>query len=280
MSTATLRRGTSRRKQGIAENAKKFFSFVWPLAFSAAAFVGLWYFASYAVLPDRVAFILPPFHEVVDRGVLTWLNSQKIFEGLWATTQVVLTGLAISITVGTLLAILMCQARWIERSLFPYAVALQALPVVATVPLFGALWGFGFNSQVVVTVIISLFPIISNTAFGLRCADPNLLDLMTLNGAGRFVRLWKLQFPSALPAFFTGLRIAAGLAVVGTIVGEFFFGGVTVKGLGRLIREDFKLAAGQGPQLYASIFWTCALGLVLFWIFTGIGRQVTKHWQD
>lgn len=271
---------TTTSKRSPLESARKAYSFVWPLSLSAAAFIGVWYFASYVVLPDRVSFILPPFHEVVDRGVLTWRNSQKIFEGLWASTQVVLIGLAISITVGLLLATVMSQARWIERSLFPYAVALQALPIVAIVPLIGSIWGYGFNSQVVVTIIISLFPIISNTAFGLRCADPSLLDLMTLNGAGRFVCLWKLQFPAALPAFFTGLRIAAGLAVVGTIVGEFFFGGVTVKGLGRLIREEFKLAAGQGPQLYASIFLTCALGLVLFWFFTGLGRQITKHWQE
>ena len=259
---------------------KKVYSFLWPPALSAAVFVGIWYFASYVVLPDRVAFILPPPHEVLDRGLLTWNNSQKIFEGLWATTQVVLTGLAISIAIGTFLAVLMSQARWIERSVFPYAVALQALPVVATVPLIGSIWGYGFSSQVVVAIIISLFPIISNTAFGLRCAEHNLHDLMSMNGAGRITRLWKLQLPAAVPAFFTGLRIAAGLAVVGTIVGEFFFGGATVKGLGRLIREEFKLAAGQGPQLYASIFLTCALGLVLFWIFTGAGKRITKHWQE
>ena len=271
---------TTTSKRSPLESARKAYSFVWPLSLSAAAFIGVWYFASYVVLPDRVSFILPPFHEVVDRGVLTWRNSQKIFEGLWASTQVVLIGLAISITVGVLLATVMSQARWIERSLFPYAVALQALPIVAIVPLISSIWGYGFNSQVIVTIIISLFPIISNTAFGLRCAEPHLHDLMTLNRAGRFVRLWKLQFPAALPALFTGLRIAAGLAVVGTIVGEFFFGGVTVKGLGRLIREEFKLAAGQGPQLYASIFLTCALGLVLFWFFTGLGRQITKHWQE
>lgn len=262
------------------QSARKAYSLVWPISVAAAAFIGLWYFASYVVIPDRVSFILPAFHEVIDRGLLTWRNSQKIFEGLWATTQVVLLGLSISIVIGVLLATFMNQARWIERSLFPYAVALQALPIVAVVPLIGSLWGYGFNSQVVVTVIISLFPIISNTAFGLRCAEPSLQDLMTLNGAGRFVRLWKLQFPAALPAFFTGLRISAGLAVVGTIVGEFFFGGVTVKGLGRLIRGEFELASGQGPQLYAAIFLTCALGLVLFWIFSGIGKQVTKNWQE
>ena len=267
------------RKRSL-QSARKAYSLVWPISVAAAAFIGLWYFAAYAVIPDRVSFILPQFHEVVDRGLLTWRNSQKIFEGLWATTQVVLSGLAIAIAIGVLAATLMNQARWIERSLFPYAVALQALPIVAVVPLIGSLWGYGFNSQVVVTVIIALFPIISNTAFGLRCADPSLQDLMTLNGAGRFVRLCKLQFPAALPAFFTGLRISAGLAVVGTIVGEFFFGGVTVKGLGRLIRGEFQLAAGQGPQLYASIFLTCALGLVLFWIFTGMGRQITKRWQE
>lgn len=272
------RGGVLDKRNGERSNyARAVLPVIFPPTATAAAFIVFWYLASYVIIPDRVDFILPPLHEVVERGLLTWRNFQNILEGLWATTQVALIGLAISISLGILLALLMSQARWIERTLFPYAVALQAVPIVAVVPVIGLLWGFGFQSRVMVAVIISLFPIISNTLFGLKSVPRTLHDLLTLNKANRFIRLWKLQLPAALPAMFTGFKISAGLGVVGTIVGEFFFGGGTVKGLGRLIREDYQLAAGQGPQLYTAIFFCCLLGLVLFWIFGAIGKRLTQY---
>ena len=73
-------------------------------------------------------------------------------------------------------------------------------------------------------VIISLFPIIVNTLFGLQSADRGMHDLFTLHHASRWTRLRKLMFPAALPAMFAGLRISAGLSVIGAIVGDFFFG--------------------------------------------------------
>lgn len=258
---------------------RKLFASIWPPVATLGVFVGIWYFVSYVVLPARVEYILPPPHEVVKVGVLTWNNFKTILEGLWGTSQVVLIGLAISTTLGTLTAVLMSQARWIERTLYPYAVALQAIPIVAIVPLIGVFWDYGFNSRVLVAIIISIFPIISNTVFGLRSAEPNLHDLMTLNGAGRLKRLWKLQFPSALPAFFAGLRISAGLGVVGTIVGEFFFSRGDIKGLGRLITKAWQVQA-HAPQIYTAIFFCCALGIVLFWFAGGTGRLATRHWQE
>ena len=258
----------------------KLWPIVWPPALTASAFVGVWYLAAYVLIPDRVGFILPPPHEVVQKGVLTWRNLEKILDGLWATTQVALSGFVLAAALGIALAMLMSQARWVERTAFPYAVALQAVPIVAIVPVIGLLLGYNFRSRIVVAVIITLFPIISNTLFGLKCASRNLHDLFTLNRANRLERLWKLQLPAALPAMFAGFKISAGLCVVGTIVGEFFFGGGTVTGLGRLIREDYHLAAGQGPQLYTAIFFCCVLGLALFLLFTVAGRWVTRHWQD
>ena len=242
-------------------------------------FVGVWYLASYVLIPSRVDFILPPLHEVVNKGVLTWRNLEKILDGLWATTQVALSGFVVAAVLGIALAMLMSQARWIERTAFPYAVALQAVPIVAIVPVIGLLLGYDFRSRIVVAVIITLFPIISNTLFGLKCASRSLHDLFTLNRASRLERLWKLQLPAALPAMFTGFKISAGLCVVGTIVGEFFFGGGKVTGLGRLI-EKYELADGQGPQLYTAIFFCCALGLALFLLSGVAGRWVTRHWQD
>lgn len=277
MSTATI--ASPAYQQTFAGFARKLLSYIWPPIVTLGIFVGIWYVISYFLLPDAVKYILPTPHEVVDVGVLTWSNFKIILEGLWGTSQVVLIGLGISVAIGVLVATLMSQARWIERTLFPYAVAVQAVPIVAIVPLIGIFWDYGFNARVIVCIIISIFPIISNTAFGLRCAEANLHDLLTLNGAGRFTRLWKLQYPAALPAFFTGLRISAGLGVVGTIVGEFFFSRGEIKGLGRLITKAWQVQA-HAPQIYAAIFFSCALGVVLFWFAGGAGRAATRHWQE
>src|SRR5205085_10957858 len=113
------------------------------------------------------------------------------------------------------LPILMSQANWLERSIYPYGVVLQTIPRLALVPLFGFWFGFGFGSRVLVCVLIGLFPIIANTLFGLRSVDQGHLDLFALHRAGRLVRLVKLHLPAALPAIFTDLRISAGLSVIG-----------------------------------------------------------------
>lgn len=252
---------------------------IWPPAITAGGFLGFWYIASYYVIPSASSFILPPPHEVVNGGIFTWNNFEKILKGLEATTKVTVTGLAIAILLGVFLAVLMSQARWIDRTLFPYAVALQAVPIVAIVPILILWWGSGFQSKVVVTIIISIFPVISNTLFGLRSADERLHDIFTMNDASRLRRLIKLSFPAALPAFFAGLRISAGLGVVGAVVGEFFFRQGTVAGLGRLVSEEFNLGSGQGPQLYTAIVFCCVLGLVLFWFAGLAGRLTTRRWQ-
>ena len=118
---------------------------------------------------------------------------------------------------------LMAQAQWIERSMYPYLVALQAIPVLAVVPLILSVFGGGIGSRIFVCVMISIFPIVTNTLFGLTSADAGQHDLFTLRGASRRTRLRKLQFPAAMPAIFTGFRISAGLSVIGAVVGEQFF---------------------------------------------------------
>src|SRR6185503_8200595 len=100
---------------------------------------------------------------------------------------------------------------------------LQTVPILALVPMFGFWFGFGFASRVLVCALIGVFPILANTLFGLRSVAGNHHDLFTLHRAGRLTRLVKLQIPAAAPSIFTGLRIAAGLSVIGAIVGDFFF---------------------------------------------------------
>ena len=116
-----------------------------------------------------------------------------------------MVGLAIAIVLGMLFAIVMSQAKWLERSLFPYAVILQTIPILALVPLIGFWFGFDFRHRVIVCVLIALFPIINNTLFGLQSADQGQHDLFTLHASSRFTRLCKLQLPAAMPGDLRGL---------------------------------------------------------------------------
>ena len=251
-----------------------------PPAAVAAGVVGIWYLFTYYVLDRDQQFFLPPMHRVVNVGFLTWENLEQVLLGLWRTTQVTLVGLLVAIVGGMTVAVVMSQARWIERSVFPYAVAVQAVPIVAISPLIGLWWGWDFRSQVVVTVIISIFPIITNTLFGLRSVEPSMHDLFTLHRAGRLTRFRKLQLPAALPAIFTGFRISAGLAVVGAIVGEFFFKGGSYgsEGLGQLLFLYQNQLSGS--KLVAGIIFSSLLGLVLFGFFSWAGRRLTSHWYS
>ena len=248
-----------------------------PPALLGVCLLGLWYCISYLVLDEKRRFLLRPVHEVIREGFLNWDNSSRILEGLWLTGRVSLMGLVIAMVIGFLLATLMSQAKTVERAVFPYLVTLQAIPILAIVPLIGFWWGYKTVSRVIVCVIISLFPIIVNTLFGLQSADQGMHDIFTLHRAGRLTRLFKLMIPMALPAIFAGLRISAGLSVIGAIVGDFFFAqGPT--GLGQLLR----LYANQlrGEELLAALIVSSALGIIVFWSFGLLQKLVIGKWHD
>jgi NitT/TauT family transport system permease protein len=161
--------------------------------------------------------------------------------------------------------------------MYPYAVVLQCIPILALVPLIGALFGYDFLSRAIVTVMIALFPMVSNTLFGLQASDKAQRELFQLQGAGRLTRLVKLQIPGALPSIFVGLRTSAGLAVVGAIVGDQFFQRGN-PGLGVLIQVTASRL--QGPELYATIIIASLLGVVVFLLFGLIGRLAVGRWYD
>ncbi|WP_019928225.1 ABC transporter permease [Nocardia sp. BMG111209] len=241
-----------------------------------ALVVGLWYFASYEILAPSRRFLLPPPQDVLTKGLLG-PSGPDMWQALERTTVVALTGLAIAVVLGIAWAILMSQAGWAERALFPYAVVMQCVPILALVPLIGFWFGFGFVARVFVCVLIALFPVVSNTLFGLKSVDQGLRDLFALRGTGRLTVLRKLEFPAALPAIFAGVRISAGLSVVGAIVGDFFFKQGD-PGIGILI--DNYRSRLQSPQLFAAILLASALGVVVFGLFGWVSRRVVGNWYD
>lgn len=242
-----------------------------------ALFLLAWNAVSFLLLDPSRRFLLPPPQAVIMEGLLADGPRQEIARGLLLSSQVAFTGLLIAFLIGSAMSLLMSQARWIERSLYPYAVLMQTIPILAMVPLLGFWFGFGFLARVVVCVIISLFPLIINTLTGLQSADRGLHDLLTIHDANRVTRLVKLQIPAALPQVFTGLRTAAGLAVIGAIVGDFFFGRGS-PGLGLLIsRYASRL---QSEALLATVLVSCLLGIVVFLAFGALARRVVGSWAD
>ena len=242
-----------------------------------AGFIGLWYAVTYIILDAERRFLLRPPHQVWLVGFADWENLSEILSALLSSTRVALIGLAISILIGFALAIIMSQAKVVERGLFPYLVIVQAVPILAIVPLISFWFGTGELARIMVCVIISLFPIIVNTLFGLQSAERGLHDLFTLHGAGRMTRLRKLMFPAALPAVFAGLRISAGLSVIGAIVGDFFFGKGDV-GIGQRLRQYANQL--QGEELLAAVIMSSALGVAVFLFFGWIQNLVIGRWHE
>jgi NitT/TauT family transport system permease protein len=250
---------------------------VLPPLLMGALFIGVWYLISYVALDPRRRFLLRPPHEVLQVGFLDWENFSEILEGLWSSMQVAALGLTIAIVLGVGLATLMSQAKFFERAIFPYMVTLQAIPILAIVPLISFWWGTGQRSRVVVCVIISLFPIIVNTLFGLQSADRAMHDLFTLHHASRATRLRKLMFPAAMPAIFAGLRISAGLSVIGAIVGDFFFGQGEA-GIGQMLRRYANDLDGE--QLLAAVIMSSVLGVSVFLLFGLLQNLVIGRWYE
>ena len=245
-----------------------------PLALGAII-LGGWFFVSYRLLDDKRRFLLEPPQRVWSNGFANDKIRQEMLEGLVNTGKVAMWGLAISIFIGMTTAVLMSLSKLLERAIFPFAVMLQALPILAIVPLIGFWFGYGFSSRVFIVVLISVFPITVNTLFGLLSADQGMHDLLTLHDAGRFTRLARLQFPAALPAIFAGLRIAAGLSVIGAIVGDFLFG-QGESGIGQLLKRY--AAKLQGEALLSAVFLSCLLSVVVFIGFGWLSNRMVGKW--
>jgi NitT/TauT family transport system permease protein len=248
-----------------------------PPLIALGCFLGLAYLFSYVLLSPGRRFLMPPPHEVISHSFLRSSSLHEQLHATWDTLKVSFTGLVIAFVLGALIAIVMSQAKALERALYPYAVIVQVTPILAIVPLIALWFGYDFTSRVVVCVLISIFPIITNTLFGLLRVEANLHDLFTLHRASRFERLVKLQLPHAIPDIFVGLRIAAGLSVVGAIVGEFFFRQGT-PGIGRLL--DTYRAYLQTDLLMGALFWAVFLGILSFSLIGFLGNRLTRNWYE
>jgi NitT/TauT family transport system permease protein len=242
-----------------------------------AAGVGVLYLVSDVLLSPERRFLLPAPHEVITQSLLVPSHLEPMLTALGVTAEVAAIGFVLATLIGVGIGALMSQARWLERSIFPYAVALQVVPILAIVPLLGLWFGFSSTSRVAVCVMIALFPIITNTHFGFQSVDRGLHELFTLGKASRLRRLSKLELPAALPSILTGLRIASGQVVIGAIIGDMFFAQGR-PGIGTLI-DDYR-AQLRSTDLIAAIVLAAAFGVVVFGLTSFVSRAAVGRWHS
>lgn len=243
--------------------------------------VGLWYAVSYLGMSEaRRRVALPPFHRVISEGFLTWQDSSglpPILRSLAVTARVSLVGLAVAATLALLVAWVMHRSPFMERAVFPWAVVVQTTPILVLVPLMKIWFGSSITGRVVVCVLISVFPILTNSHFGFRSVPSDLHDLFTLAGATRRQRFVRLELPHALPAIVSGLRIGAGASVIGAVVGDFFFRQGAM-GIGRLIDNLQKDA--RTAELFAATLACSLLGVAVFAGFGAVSRRFVAWSPD
>jgi ABC-type nitrate/sulfonate/bicarbonate transport system permease component len=150
-----------------------------------------------------------------------WEDRSSLARNAWVTLEEVVAGLAVAIVAGVAMAIGIHASRILERAAWPLVIASQAIPVVALAPLLLIWFGHGLAPKVIMTALIAFFPITVATVDGLRSADRETLDLLRTMGANRFQRFLIVQAPGAMPAFFSGLKVAVSVAVIGAVIGEF-----------------------------------------------------------
>jgi NitT/TauT family transport system permease protein len=252
---------------------QRFLSYAAPLA-TALLTLGAW--QAFVVVREIPPYILPSPMNVLGTLISDW---PELFRALLMTLKVALIAFVCAVVGGVAVAVLFNQSRWIEMSLFPYAVILQVTPIVAIAPLIIIWVREPQIALILCATIIAIFPIISNTTMGLRSVNPNLLSLFQLYRASRWQVLTRLRAPSALPYFFGGLRISSGLALVGAVVAEFVAGvGGTSSGLAyEILQSGYNL---QIPRMFAALLLITAAGVALFVLMVWLSRVSLSHWHE
>jgi putative hydroxymethylpyrimidine transport system permease protein len=216
-------------------------------------------------------FILPPPSRILETALV---QAPQILPHAAVTAAEIVLGIGLALITAVPLAIAMFAKPVLEKTLAPFLVASQAIPVFALAPLLVIWLGYGVASKVFMAWIIIFFPITVSLLQGLKSCDPEYRILFTLMGASFFKTLTLLYWPWALPQFFAGLRVGVSVATIGAVIGEWVG---AQQGLGFLmIQSNARL---QTPLVFAAILWLAAMGLLL-WALVGFVEKKTIPWKS
>jgi NitT/TauT family transport system permease protein len=227
-------------------------------------------------------FRIPPYLLPPPLNVASAIKSRlpELFQALLISAEAASTGLLASILVGVLIALAFGRSSWMRRTLFPYTILLQTVPILAVAPLIVVWAGPGLFAVSLITFIICLSPIIANATQGLISVDPNLIQLFLMHNATPGQILRKLRLPHSLPYLFVGIRISSGIAVIGAITGELFAGSSRVGqgGLGYSIL--YAMGQMQTDYLFALVFAATILGFTFFFTVMFFEWLLLHKWHE
>jgi NitT/TauT family transport system permease protein len=208
-----------------------------------------------------------------------WDNLGSLMTSWLFTMKITFWALFLAVVGGVLLALVFALSRWVEISLFPFAIVLQVTPIVAIAPLILIFVDSTTAALLICAWIVAFFPILSNTIVGLRSADHNLRDLFQLYRASPWQTLRHLLIPSALPYFIAGLKIAGGLSLIGAVVAEFTAGAAGKEtGLAsRILEASFRT---EIPKMFAALVLVSLTGIAIFLVFNLVAKLVLGHWHE
>jgi len=221
-----------------------------PLAVVAALICAWELAARWDLLADALAiepFLVPAPSDVASS---LWEDRSLLAENAWVTVQEVVAGLAIALVAGYATAVALHLSTTLRRALYPLLIATQTVPVVAIAPILIVWFGFGIGPKLAIIALVCFFPVAVNTLDGLRAVDPALVRMMRTLDAGRWQILRRVEAPASLPYLFSGAKIAAAVAVIGAVFGE--WSGAN-EGLGHLI------LISQGQLQTARVFAAVAV---------------------
>lgn len=252
--------------------------FLPPFAFMTILVIG-WYFV--AEVTGLRSFILPKPLEVVQAA---WETRDLLLTSIGTTLTATAIGLVLAVIGGIGIAALMDFSPLIRRALYPVLVVSQTIQILAIAPIMIIWFGFGMTPTIIIVVLFCFFPLAISTADGLVSSDPELLSLLRAMGATKR-QIWRIvRMPSALPSFFSGLRLAVTYSIVAATIGEWVGGS---PGLGLyMLRSKNALAT---DQVFAAMLITSLLSVALFMLVYGIerlalpwyhSRQRVEIWEE
>jgi NitT/TauT family transport system permease protein len=221
----------------------------------------------------KLPYLLPPLSDVGDS---LHANAGYYVHNALTTLSEAAAGLGLGFAAAFILAVLTSELPLVRRAVMPVAVVLNVTPLVAIAPALVVAFGFGMMPKLIITGLICFFPILINTATGLRSVPQPVLQVYRTMDASRIELLWHLRIPNALPYIFAALRIVFPLSIIGAVVAEMSAAGST-KGLGTAISTASSM--NQLPVVYASIFVLALMGVLLLLVVTLVERRAL-HWHD
>jgi putative hydroxymethylpyrimidine transport system permease protein len=239
-----------------------------------AALIGAWQIAAangaIAEALSLEPFLVPSPAEV---GSALWENRGLLWENAWVTLREILLGLGFGVLAGVLLALPMRFSALLRDAFFPLAVATQAIPIVAIGPILVVWFGYGIGPKVIIVGLAVFFPVLVNTLDGLRSVDPEAVKMMRTLDASRWAIFRRVEAPTALPSFFSGLKVGAAIAPIVALFAELVG---SSSGLMHQIQTDN--ANLEIARVFAAVVILMVIGVLLVGL-TALAERLVVRWR-